>query len=102
VGLLLHSILGVSAGSQATPQSGGLSGMLGMLSGQLQQPAAPGGKDLVSKLAPAALEFMRAKASGADMQSAAMQAAMRTMMGAIHFKQQRLAELQAGLLHRAS
>ena len=54
--------------------------MLGMLSGQPQQ-AGPGGNDLVSKLAPAALEFMRAKASGADTQSAAMQAAMRAMMG---------------------
>jgi hypothetical protein len=53
--------------------------MLGMLSGQTQQ-TAPGGSDLVSKLAPAAMEFMRAKASGSDTKSAAMQAAMRAMM----------------------
>jgi dihydroxyacetone kinase-like protein len=78
VGLLLHSMLGAGSGSQAQP--GGMSGMLGMLSGQTQQ-TAPGGSDLVSKLAPAAMEFMRAKASGSDTKSAAMQAAMRAMMG---------------------
>ena len=79
MGLLLHSMLGTPAGSQATAQPGGMSGMLGMLSGQTQQ-TAPGG-DLVSKLAPAAMEFMRAKASGSDTKSAAMQAAMRAMTG---------------------
>jgi len=79
MGLLLHSMLGAT-GSQAPPQPSGMSGMLGMLSGQTQQ-TAPGGNDLVSKLAPAAMEFMRAKASGSDTKSAAMQAAMRAMMG---------------------
>ena len=73
VGLLLHSMLGAPSGTQPTPQSG-------MLSGQTRQ-AAPGSNDLVSKLAPAAMEFMRAKASGASTQSAAMQAAMQAMMG---------------------
>jgi hypothetical protein len=80
VGLLLHSMLGAGTGSQATAQPSGMAGMLGMLSGQTQQ-NAPGGNDLVSKLAPAAMEFMRAKASGSDTKSAAMQAAMRAMMG---------------------
>ena len=80
MGLLLHSMLGAATGSQATAQPGGMPGMLGMLSGQTQ-PTVPGGSDLVSKLAPAAMEFMRAKASGADTKSAAMQAAMRAMMG---------------------
>jgi dihydroxyacetone kinase-like protein len=80
MGLLLHSMLGASTGSQATAQPSGMSGMLGMLSGQTQQ-TAPGGSDLVSKLAPAAMEFMRAKATGSSTQSAAMQAAMRAMMG---------------------
>jgi hypothetical protein len=51
-----------------------------MLSGQSQQ-STPGGNDVVNKLAPAAMEFMRAKASGSSTQSAAMQAAMRPMMG---------------------
>ena len=74
VGLLMHNMLGTQPGSQ-----GGMPGMLGMLSGQSQQ--APAGNDLVSKLAPAAMEFMRAKSSGASTQSAAMQAAMRAMMG---------------------
>lgn len=80
MGLLLHSMLGAATGSQAAAQPGGMSGMLGALSGQSQQ-TAPGGGDLVSKLAPAAMEFMRAKASGADTKSAAMQAAMQAMMG---------------------
>ncbi len=80
MGLLLHSMLGAGTGSQATAQPGGMSGMLGMLSGQTQQPAS-GGSDLVSKLAPAAMEFMRAKASGSSTQSAAMQAAMKAMVG---------------------
>ncbi len=79
MGLLLHSMLGTPAGSQATAQPGGMSGMLGMLSGQTQQTAPSG--DLVSKLAPAAMEFMRAKALGSDTKSAAMQAAMRAMTG---------------------
>jgi len=73
IGLLMHNMLG--AQSQATPQR-----IPGMYSGQPQQ-AASGGNDLVSKLAPAAMEFMRAKASGASTQSAAMQAAMQAMMG---------------------
>lgn len=47
VGLLMHSMLGASTGNQAAPQS---TQMAGMLSGQTQQ-AAPGGNDLVSKLA---------------------------------------------------
>jgi dihydroxyacetone kinase-like protein len=64
MGLLLHSMLGESAGSQAAAQQ-----------------TAPGGSDLVSKLAPAAMEFMRAKASGSSTTSAAMQAAMQAMMG---------------------
>jgi dihydroxyacetone kinase-like protein len=76
MGLLLHSMLGAPQ-SQAAQQS---SGMLGMMSGQQQQ-AAPGSSDLVNKLAPAAMEFMRAKASGSSTQSAAMQAAMRAVMG---------------------
>lgn len=78
VGLLLHSMLAPSGGSQAAPQ-GGMQGMPGMLSGKPQQ--APGGNDLVTKLAPAAMEFMRAKSSGASTQSAAMQAAMQAVMG---------------------
>jgi hypothetical protein len=53
--------------------------MLGMLSGQTQK-TAPAGNDLLGKLAPTAMEFMRAKQSGADTKSAAMQAAMRAMM----------------------
>jgi dihydroxyacetone kinase-like protein len=77
VGLLLHTMLGAAPQSQAAQQP---SGIFGMLSGQTQQ-AAPGGNDLVSKLAPAAMEFMRAKSSGASTKSAAMQAAMRAMMG---------------------
>ena len=80
IGLLLHSMLGGTTGSQTAPQSG-TAEMLGMLSGQPQQQPGPGGNDLVSKLAPAAMEFMRAKASGADTQSAVMQAAMRAVMG---------------------
>jgi phosphoenolpyruvate---glycerone phosphotransferase subunit DhaL len=80
MGLLLHSMLGGATGSQAAAQQGGMSGMLGMLSGQTQQPA-PGGGDLVSKLAPVAVEFMRAKASGSSTQSAAMQAAMKAVIG---------------------
>jgi dihydroxyacetone kinase-like protein len=72
MGLLLHSMLG--AGSQQPGAMGA------MLTGQTQQ-AAPGSGDLVSKLAPAAMEFMRAKSSGASTQSAAMQAAMRAVMG---------------------
>ena len=77
MGLLLHTMLGAATGSQAATQPGGMPGMLGMLSGQ----TAPGGGDIISKLAPAAMEFMRAKASGSDTKSAAMQAAMRAMMG---------------------
>ena len=80
MGLLLHSMLGTAPQSQAATPSGGMAGMLGALSGQTQQ-AAPGGSDLMSKLAPAAMEFMRAKATGSSTQSAAMQAAMQTMMG---------------------
>jgi dihydroxyacetone kinase-like protein len=80
IGLLLHSMLGAQTQSQARPQQGGISEMLGALSGQTQQ-TAQGGNDLVSKLAPAAMEFMRAKSSGASTQSAAMQAAMRAMTG---------------------
>jgi dihydroxyacetone kinase-like protein len=72
VGLLLHSMLGGTSQSQ---QPGGMSGMFP------GQQAAPGGNDLVSRLAPAAMEFMRAKATGSSTQSAAMQAAMRAMMG---------------------
>jgi dihydroxyacetone kinase-like protein len=71
IGLLMHNMLG--AQSQAAPQRG--------MAGMLSQQAAPGSNDLVSKLAPAAMEFMRAKASGASTQSAAMQAAMQAMMG---------------------
>jgi len=77
MGLLLHSMLGAAPQNQAAQQP---SGMGAMLSGQTQH-AAPGGNDVVSKLAPAAMEFMRAKASGASTQSAAMQAAMQAMMG---------------------
>jgi dihydroxyacetone kinase-like protein len=80
IGLLVHSMLGGASQSQAASQQGGIGAMLGALSGQTQQPA-PEGSDLVSKLAPAAMEFMRAKSSGASTQSAAMQAAMRAMMG---------------------
>jgi len=80
MGLLLHSMLGGATGSQTTAQQGGMSEALGMISGQTQQ-TAPGSGDLVSKLAPAAMEFMRAKASGSSTQSAAMQAAMQAMMG---------------------
>lgn len=80
VGLLLHNMLASSAGGQAPQQSGGMSEMLGTLSGRQQQ-TAPGGNNMVSKLAPAAMEFMRAKASGSSTQSAAMQAAMQAMMG---------------------
>lgn len=80
VGLLMHSMLGASAGGPPAPASGGMAGMLGMLSGQPKQ-SASGGNDLVSKLAPAAMEFMRAKASGSNTSSAAMQAAMQAMMG---------------------
>ena len=75
VGLLLHSMLGGTSQSQ---QRGGIGGMPGMFPGQQ---AAPGGNDLVSRLAPAAMEFMRAKAAGSSTQSAAMQAAMRARMG---------------------
>jgi hypothetical protein len=71
IGLLMHNMLG--AQSQAAPQRG--------MAGMVSQQAAPGGSDLVSKLAPAAMEFMRAKATGASTQSAAMQAAMQAMMG---------------------
>ncbi len=80
VGLLLHSMLGGAVGSQAPAQPSGMSGMLGMLTGPSQQ-AAPSGGDLVSKLAPAAMAFMSAKATGSSTQSAAMQAAMKAMMG---------------------
>jgi dihydroxyacetone kinase-like protein len=73
MGLLLHSMLGGTSQSQAAQQPGGMLG-------QTKQ-AAPGTSDLVNKLAPAAMEFMRAKASGSSTQSAAMQAAMRAMMG---------------------
>jgi dihydroxyacetone kinase-like protein len=76
MGLLLHSMLGAPQ-SQAAPQLGGTGAMQ---YGQTQQAASASG-DLVSKLAPAAMEFMRAKSSGASTQSAAMQAAMRAMMG---------------------
>jgi hypothetical protein len=81
MGLLLHSMLGAGTGSQAQAQPSGMTGMLGMLKGGQTQQATPGGGDLVSKLAPAAMEFARAKASGSDTKSAAMQAAMQTMMG---------------------
>jgi dihydroxyacetone kinase-like protein len=77
VGLLLHNMLGASPQSQAPQQTGGMEGILGALSGQTQ--AAPRGSDLLSKLAPAAMEFMRAKSTGASTSSAAMQAAMRAM-----------------------
>jgi len=80
MGLLLHNMLGASAGSQTAPQQSGTQGTLGMLSGQTQQ-TAPGANGLMSKLAPAAMAFMRAKASGSDTKSAAMQAAMQAMMG---------------------
>ncbi len=80
IGLLLHNMLSATPQSQAAQQTDAMKGILGALSGQTQQ-AAPGGNDLVSKLAPAAMEFMRAKSSGASTQSAAMQAAMRAMMG---------------------
>jgi hypothetical protein len=73
-------MLGAAPQGQVAQQQGGLGGMMGALSGQTQQ-AAPGGNDLVSKLAPAAMEFMRAKATGSSTQSAAMQAAMKAMMG---------------------
>jgi dihydroxyacetone kinase-like protein len=79
MGLLLHNMLGASSQGQTAQQLGGMQGMPGVLSGRTQQ--AAGGNDLVSKLAPAAMEFMRAKASGSSTQSAAMQAAMRAMMG---------------------
>jgi dihydroxyacetone kinase-like protein len=62
VGLLMHSMLGASGGSQLAQ-------------------SVSGGNDLVNKLAPAAMEFMRAKASGLSTQSAVMQAAMQAMMG---------------------
>ena len=80
MGLLLHTMLGSAPQSQTAPQPSGIQQMAGMLSGQKQQ-AAPGGNDLVSKLAPAAMEFMRAKAAGSNTTSAAMQAAMQAMMG---------------------
>ncbi len=82
VGLLLHNMLGSASQSQtgSQPSAGGLQGLLGRLSGKSQQ-ATPGGNDLVSKLAPAAMSFMSAKASGAPTSSAAMQAAMRAVMG---------------------
>jgi hypothetical protein len=80
MGLLLHTLLGSASQSQTASQPNAMQGMLNMISGQPQQ-ATTGGNDLVSKLAPAALEFMRAKQSGASTQSAAMQAAMRAMMG---------------------
>lgn len=80
IGLLLHSMLGAPARGQATSQPSGMEEMLGMLSGQTDQ-TAPAGSDLVSALAPAAMEFLRAKSSGASTQSAVMQAAMRTMIG---------------------
>ena len=80
MGLLLHTLLGSAPQSQAASQSNAMQGMLSMISGQPQQ-ATAGGNDLLSKLAPAAMEFMRAKQSGASTQSAAMQAAMRAMMG---------------------
>lgn len=80
MGLLLHTLLGSAPSSQAASQSNAMQGVLNMISGQPQQ-ATTGGNDLLSKLAPAAMEFMRAKQSGASTQSAAMQAAMRAMMG---------------------
>jgi dihydroxyacetone kinase-like protein len=79
IGMLLHNMLGTGSQEQA-PKPSGMEGVIGALTGQSSQPSA-GGADLVSKLAPAAMEFMRAKASGADTKSAAMQAAMRAMMG---------------------
>lgn len=78
MGLLLHSMLGASSGGQAA-QPSGIGGLLGSLTGQRQ--TAPGGGDLISQLAPAAMEFMSAKASGQSTSSAAMQTAMRAMMG---------------------
>lgn len=80
MGLLLHTLLGSAPQSQAASQPNAMQGMMNMISGQPQQ-ATAGGNDLLSKLAPAAMEFMRAKQSGASTQSAAMQAAMRAMMG---------------------
>jgi hypothetical protein len=80
MGLLLHTLLGSAPPSQAAPQSNAMQGILNTISEQPQQ-ATAGGNDLLSKLAPAAMEFMRAKQSGASTQSAAMQAAMRAMMG---------------------
>lgn len=76
MGLLLHTMLGATSQGQAASQSTGMQNMLGALTGQSPQ----GGNDLVSRLAPAAMEFMRAKQSGADTKSAAMRAAMRAMM----------------------
>jgi dihydroxyacetone kinase-like protein len=78
IGLLLHTMLGASSAGQFASQSGGMVGMMGAPAGQSPQ---TGGNDLVNKLAPAAMEFMRAKQSGADTKSAAMQAAMRAMVG---------------------
>ena len=80
MGLLLHTLLGSAPPSQAASQSNAMQGILNTISGQPQQ-ATPGGTDLLSTLAPAAMEFMRAKQSGASTQSAAMQAAMRAVMG---------------------
>jgi hypothetical protein len=78
MGLLLHSMLGASQGQDTSPASS-MGGMLGAPSGKPQ--VAPGGGDLMSKLAPAAMTFMTAKATGASTQSAAMQAAMRAVAG---------------------
>lgn len=96
MGLLLHILLG-SSPSQAASQPNATQGILNMISGQPQQ-ATAGGNDLVSKLAPAAMEFMRAKQSGASTQSAAMQAAMRAMMGGNPLQASSLGGASGGLI----
>jgi hypothetical protein len=78
IGVLLHNMLGTASQGQAS-QTSGIEGMISALTGQSPQRGSTE-NDLVSKLAPAAMEFMLAKQSGADTKSAAMQAPMRALM----------------------
>jgi hypothetical protein len=88
---LLNSMLGTGV-QQQPPQATAdpISSLLELVTGgqqpqqaagQHQQGTAQPGQDILGKVLPAGMAFMRAKASGADTKTAAMQVAMSAMIG---------------------
>jgi len=84
VASLLNSMLGGGGQQPGQATADPMSSILGLVTGgQPQQGAAQSSQAqaILGKVLPAGMAFMRAKASGADTKSAAMQAAMSAMMG---------------------